>query len=111
MIQRGEQLFHRFIVITNLDRDRALSCCRQPFGRLEILLDVLARIETNESGGSEDCGVNLFGNATVCAPYARCDGGVCRELAHLGETCTANPTCYSNSCVNGGCVRSNSCND
>jgi len=59
----------------------------------------------------EDCGVNLFGNATVCAPYARCDAGVCRELAHLGETCTVSGTCYSNTCVDGGCVRANGCND
>jgi hypothetical protein len=59
----------------------------------------------------EECGVNLFGSPTVCAPYARCDEGVCRELAHLGETCTVNSTCYSGACVSGGCVRSNSCSD
>jgi hypothetical protein len=66
---------------------------------------------TSKPEAGEDCGTNQFMSATVCAPYARCDEGVCRELAHLGETCTVNGTCYSGSCVNNGCVPSDSCND
>lgn len=66
---------------------------------------------TPKPEAGEDCGVNLFGGADVCAPNTRCDAGVCRDLAHLGEECSVNATCYSDSCVGGGCVPSNSCNE
>ena len=50
-----------------------------------------------------------LGVATICAPYARCDGGVCREIAHAGETCNADDTCYSGRCVGKACVTGNGC--
>ncbi len=54
------------------------------------------------------CGAGL-GDAQVCAAYARCDVGVCREIAHAGEECNADDTCYSGHCVNKACVTSDSC--
>jgi len=56
----------------------------------------------------EKCAKGL-GDSLLCAPYARCDDGVCREIAHAGEDCTQNDTCYSSHCVDGACVTGNSC--
>ena len=66
---------------------------------------------TSKPEAGEPCGTNLLGVANVCAPDTRCDAGMCRDLAHLGEECTVSTTCYSDSCVDGGCVPSNSCNE
>jgi hypothetical protein len=64
---------------------------------------------TAKPGAGEPCGKAL-GAASICAPYARCDDGVCRDIAHAGEDCHANDTCYSAHCVDGACVTGNSCN-
>ena len=64
---------------------------------------------TSKPEAREDCGMNLGGTREICAPNSRCDQGVCRELARLGEECSANATCYSENCVGGACVASNSC--
>jgi hypothetical protein len=63
---------------------------------------------TDKPGAGQKCAAGI-GTATICAPYTRCDDGLCRELAHAGEDCTANDTCYSNHCVDGACVTGNSC--
>ena len=54
------------------------------------------------------CAAGL-GAAEICAPYARCDNGVCRDIAHAGEECHANDTCYSGHCEANACVTGNSC--
>jgi hypothetical protein len=64
---------------------------------------------TPKPEAGEPCGKGLGPTPDQCAPYARCDSGVCRELAHLGEGCTVNATCYSEHCVDGACVAANSC--
>ena len=46
---------------------------------------------------------------SICAPYARCDDGVCRDLAHLGESCNVDATCYSGRCTGGACIASTGC--
>jgi hypothetical protein len=63
---------------------------------------------TAKPGAGERCAAGL-GAATICKPYARCDSGVCREIAHAGEDCTADDTCYTGHCVDGACVTGNSC--
>lgn len=63
---------------------------------------------TARPGAGEKCATAL-GGGEVCGPYTRCDSGVCREIAHAGEDCTANTTCYTERCVNGACVTGNSC--
>lgn len=75
----------------------------------EINLLTLEGTCTSKPKAGEPCGMNLGGAAEICAPYTRCDSGTCRELAHLGESCTANSTCYSDHCFEGACVASNSC--
>jgi hypothetical protein len=64
---------------------------------------------TSKPEAGEACGKGLAPEPNICAPYARCDDGVCREIAHLGEKCTVNATCYSEHCVGGACVAANSC--
>ena len=56
----------------------------------------------------EKCARGL-GSAGICAPYVRCDDGLCRDIAHAGEDCHDDDTCYSGHCVNGACVTGNSC--
>lgn len=63
---------------------------------------------TAKPGKGEKCASGL-GGAEQCAPYTRCDNGVCRDVAHAGEDCTTNDTCYSGHCVGGACVTGNSC--
>lgn len=63
---------------------------------------------TAKPGAGEKC-ANGLGSAKLCAPYARCDNGVCRDIAHAGEDCTADDTCYSGHCQGGACVTGNSC--
>jgi hypothetical protein len=72
-------------------------------------LDLFDGTCTSKPEAGEPCGKALGGNPEICAPYARCDDGVCRALAHLGESCSQNATCYSDHCVGGACVASNSC--
>jgi hypothetical protein len=57
----------------------------------------------------EPCGKGLAPEPTVCAPYTRCDAGMCRPIARLGEECSVKETCYSERCVDGACVAANSC--
>ena len=64
---------------------------------------------TDKPKAGEMCAPTLGGGNVLCAPYTRCDGGVCRDIAHAGEDCQANDTCYSGRCVNGACVTGNSC--
>ena len=63
---------------------------------------------TDKPKAGEKCAPTL-GDSVVCAPYTRCDNGVCRDIAHAGEDCTVNDTCYSGHCVDGACVTGNSC--
>jgi hypothetical protein len=63
---------------------------------------------TARPAAGEDCAVGL-GGAGLCAPYARCDGGTCRELANAGEGCSQNETCYSGRCEDGACVAGSGC--
>lgn len=44
-----------------------------------------------------------------CVAGLVCDGTICRELQSLGSPCNINDGCYSKTCVNGGCVRSDFC--
>lgn len=67
-----------------------------------------AGVCTAKPVAGEKCAKGL-GTANICAPYLRCDNGLCREIAHAGEDCTQNDTCYSNHCVEGACVTGNSC--
>ena len=46
---------------------------------------------------------------TICAPYARCDGGKCRALAGLGESCEGSAVCLSEHCQGGACVSGDAC--
>jgi hypothetical protein len=57
----------------------------------------------------EACAMGLGGAATLCAPNLRCDGGTCRERRSLGEPCTEDAVCYSESCVGGGCRDTGGC--
>lgn len=72
-------------------------------------LDPFAGTCTAKPEPGEPCGKGLAPQPNICAPYARCDDGVCRKLAHLGEECSQKDTCYSGHCVDGACVASNSC--
>ena len=63
---------------------------------------------TAKPKAGEKCAAGL-GDAKYCAPYARCDADVCREIAHAGEECNADDTCYSSHCVGHACVTGNSC--
>jgi len=63
---------------------------------------------TPKPAAGEKCGVGL-GDGKVCAAYARCDDDVCREIAHAGEECHVNDTCYSGRCLANACVTGDSC--
>jgi hypothetical protein len=63
---------------------------------------------TPKPQAGEKCAAGL-GDSRICEPYARCDADVCREIAHAGETCNADDTCYSGHCVNEVCVTGSSC--
>jgi hypothetical protein len=63
---------------------------------------------TKKPAAGEPCAKGVGAEASICAPYARCDDGVCRELAHAGESCSADATCYSGRC-DGACLTSNAC--
>lgn len=63
---------------------------------------------TDRPKAGKECGTTIGGDG-VCAAYARCDDGGCREIAHAGESCHDNDTCYSDHCVDGACVTANSC--
>ncbi len=64
---------------------------------------------TAKPKAGEACAKGVGADANICAPYARCDDGVCRELANAGEACNADDTCYSGHCVDGACVTANRC--
>ena len=68
-----------------------------------------AGVCTTKPMAGEKCAKGL-GTSVICAPYLRCDAGSCREIAHAGEDCTEDDTCYSGHCVDGACVTGNSCN-
>ncbi|MES1188817.1 MAG: hypothetical protein ABUL60_33690 [Myxococcales bacterium] len=63
---------------------------------------------TSKPKAGEACAAAL-GGGEICAPYTRCDAGVCRDIAHAGEDCNADDTCYSGHCVNKACVTGSSC--
>jgi hypothetical protein len=63
---------------------------------------------TAKPKAGEMCAPGL-GASKICAPYARCDGTVCRAIAHAGEDCQTNDTCYSSHCVSNACVTGSSC--
>ncbi len=46
---------------------------------------------------------------SICEAYARCDGGNCRALATLGESCETGDVCLSGHCEGGGCVSGDHC--
>jgi hypothetical protein len=46
---------------------------------------------------------------SICEAYARCDGGNCRALATLGETCETSDVCLSGHCEGKGCVSGDHC--
>jgi len=63
---------------------------------------------TSKPEAGEKCAMAL-GGGQICAPYTRCDAGVCRDIAHAGEECNEDDTCYSGHCVNMACVTGSSC--
>jgi hypothetical protein len=63
---------------------------------------------TSKPKAGEACAAALSGGQ-ICAPYTRCDANVCRDIAHAGEDCSADDTCYSGRCANGACVTGSSC--
>jgi hypothetical protein len=63
---------------------------------------------TTKPSAGEKCAAGLGGGG-ICAAYTRCDDGVCRDIAHAGEQCNADDTCYSGHCVDNACVTGNSC--
>jgi Dickkopf-like protein len=67
-----------------------------------------AGVCTAKPMAGEACAAGL-GTANICAPYTRCDAGLCREIAHAGEDCHADDTCYSGHCVGNACVTDDHC--
>ena len=63
---------------------------------------------TSKPTAGEKCAAGL-GGGQICAPYTRCDADVCRDIAHAGEECNEDDTCYSGHCVNMACVTGSSC--
>jgi hypothetical protein len=63
---------------------------------------------TSKPAAGEKCAAGL-GGGQICAPYTRCDAGVCRDIAHAGEECNEDDTCYSGHCTNMACVTGSSC--
>jgi hypothetical protein len=49
------------------------------------------------------------GAAEICAPYTRCDNGICRDLAAIGSECHSDGVCLSGSCAGGKCVLGGAC--
>ena len=60
------------------------------------------------AGNGEACTVSAFSEG-ACGPNLRCDGGTCRPLQQLGESCTDDEVCYSELCEGGVCVAEDSC--
>jgi hypothetical protein len=50
-----------------------------------------------------------LGDDFVCAVGTRCDGGTCRPLAQLGQSCIEDAVCLSERCVGGSCVSDSAC--
>lgn len=63
---------------------------------------------TSKPTAGEKCAMGL-GGGQICTPYSRCDAGVCRDIAHAGEECNEDDTCYSGHCVDMACVTGSSC--
>ena len=63
---------------------------------------------TSKPKAGEACATAL-GGGQICAPDTRCDANVCRDIAHAGEDCNADDTCYSGRCIDKACVTGNSC--
>lgn len=63
---------------------------------------------TAKPKAGEAC-ASALGGGKICAPYTRCDADVCRDIAHAGEDCNTDDTCYSGHCVNKACVTGSSC--
>ncbi|MEZ4375428.1 MAG: hypothetical protein R3B07_31750 [Polyangiaceae bacterium] len=59
-------------------------------------------------GAGQPCAMPAFGDPT-CAPNTRCDGGTCKARAHLGDDCSDDPVCISETCSGGKCISNSSC--
>jgi hypothetical protein len=58
----------------------------------------------------QPCGLEPFETeGTICEAYARCNGGVCKALSNLGESCAVDAVCYSGHCEAGSCGSTASC--
>ena len=44
-----------------------------------------------------------------CAPYARCDNRICRELGEVGASCSDDEQCYTGFCARSQCARIHAC--
>ena len=84
------------------------ECPDDEYCALTPLMPLMPGTCTAKPKPGEMCGSGL-GGAAICAPYARCDDGVCRDIAHAGEDCHANDTCYSGHCQANACVTGSSC--
>jgi hypothetical protein len=84
------------------------ECPDDEYCALIPLMPLMPGTCTAKPKAGEMCGSGLGGGA-ICAPYARCDSSVCRDLAHAGEDCHADDTCYSGHCQVNACVTGNSC--
>jgi len=62
---------------------------------------------TDLPAAGQPCGTNAAGE--FCAPYTRCVDGTCEPLRNLGEVCSDDEQCYSQRCLNGGCVTEDAC--
>jgi hypothetical protein len=51
----------------------------------------------------------LDSEATLCAPYLRCENGSCKALQKLGGSCQSSDVCWSQTCVGGKCAPEGSC--
>ncbi|HTM46514.1 MAG TPA: hypothetical protein VL137_16255 [Polyangiaceae bacterium] len=65
---------------------------------------------TSKPTAGEACGRGPFEpTPTTCALYNRCQAGICRKIAQLGEQCTTDNGCYSGRCVMQACIPADSC--
>ena len=75
-----------------------------------IAADSLTGTCQPKPGVGDPCGVPPFETeGSVCAANLRCNNGNCRELATLGESCTSDDACLSDTCLDGACVSGGSC--
>jgi hypothetical protein len=84
-------------------------CPSDEYCKIAVAGTLMGRCTSKPTTGAA-CGHGPFAQTpSICAPYNRCQAGICRKIAQLGEQCTTDDGCYSGRCVRQACIPADSC--